>query len=136
MTAGTIVGGFLIAWGRITQRVNDQGEHQKKTNGKVEKQHEKEVSLDKEIQAIKSRCETRGSLWRRNNEDHIELFTRINSLEKGLAALPGQVSEMIDSKLEQWRKHMRTDLRATIQELGDERRKQRQATNSTNKEDE
>jgi len=54
----------------------------------------------------------------------LELFAWVNSLEKWLSALPCQVSDMIDKKMDKWRSYMRDDIRSTIHEIDEERRKQ------------
>lgn len=113
--------GALIAWGRICRTVEEHGEHQKKQNGRIESQAEKESSLQAEIESMKSRVKATDNLFRRNNEDHIELFARINQLEKGQAALPGQMAQMMDDKFKQWRKDIKSDIKATIYEIDREK---------------
>lgn len=134
--AGSVIGAFLIAWGRMSGKVTDHEKRLDYSNGQIAQQCQRDSSLEAEIQAMKSRCESRDSLWRRNNDDHIELFSRVNSLEKGHAAMPGQISEMIDKKLEQWRKHTRADMRQVIEEIDREKMKfQRRKTNGHKEEE-
>lgn len=127
----------LIAWGRMTQTTKHQGEKQAITNGRVDEQAKKDTSLQSEIEGIKARNEAKEWLWRMNNEAHSEMHARICALEKGLASLPLQVSEMIDDKLKQWREYSKEDMRKVIREIDQEKMKfQRRKTNGTHKEDE
>ena len=117
--------GMLIAWGRMKNEVQNHEKRLNYSNGQIAKQDQKDSNLEAELRAMKSRHESRDSLWRRNNEDHIEIFARINSLEKGQAALPGQMAEMIDKKFKQWREDIKTDIKATIYEIDKEKERKR-----------
>ena len=117
--------GAFVAWGRMSQTVKEHGEHQKKQNGKLDCQAKKDSDLQAEIESMKSRVKATDNLFRRNNNDHVEMFSRINALEKGYAALPGQMAEMMDDKFKQWRKDIKTDIKATIYEIDREKERKR-----------
>lgn len=117
--------GALITWGRMQRAVQDHDKRLDCNNSKLDKQEAQGGDLDAEVRAIKSTLESRDSLWRRNNGDHVELFSRINSLEKGLAALPGQMSDMMDQRFERWRKTLQNDIKATIYEIDKEKGRQK-----------
>lgn len=112
------IAGFVftrgIKEGRLQQRVDTCEERLNLSNGERKDMTKVETYLESEISGMKSRLEQRDSLWRRNNEDHIEIFSRINALEKGQAALPGQVAEMMEQRFnqwfERWRKMIQTDI--------------------------
>lgn len=127
--AGSILGAFLIAWGRIKNEVQNHEKRLDYSNGQLASQNAKDSSLEAELSAIKSRCESRDSLWRRNNDDHVEIFARINSLEKGHAAMPGQMAEMMDGRFEKWQealeKMLTQNIKAAIYEIDSEKMKYR-----------
>lgn len=123
VTTLSVFAGAFFAWGKITERVSEQGERQKDTNGKIDAQVQKDNDLQSEINAVKERCATRDDMWKRNNDDHGEIFARLNSLEKEFSAMPGQFSRTMDEKFKQWRGFVRTDIKATIYEIDKEKGK-------------
>lgn len=121
ITALIAAAGGLIAWGRTQRAVQDHDKRLDCNNGKLDKQEAQDSDLDAELRALKSRVDSRDSLWRRNNDDHVEMFSRINALEKGYAALPGQMAEMMDQRFERWRKTLQGDIKATIYQVDKEK---------------
>lgn len=122
ITTLSVFAGAFFSWGKICEKVSEQGEWQKKTNGKVDAQIQRDNDLQTEINKIKERCSNRDDMWRRNNEDHSEIFARLNSLEKEFAAMPGHLSKAMDEKFKQFRGFVRTDIKATIYEIDKEKR--------------
>ena len=125
--------GAAIVWGRYKERIDNHEQRLDTSNGKIEKQGKKDFCLQQELEGIKQRCVERESLWRRNNNDHIELFSRINSLEKGLAAMPGQLKDMIDASFKEWQVVWRRDIKYTIYEIDREKAKANGINGKNNK---
>lgn len=125
VSAGLVLFGMKIDQarkeGKLGQQVQDHDEWLKCSNGKLSEQQKKDADLESELRAIKSRCESRESLWRRNNEDHVELFARVNALEKGQAAMPGEMAKIMDKRFEDWQKVLKRDIKATIYEIDREK---------------
>jgi len=125
ISAGVVLIGMKVDQarmeGKLGQQVQGHSEWLKCNNGKFSEQQKKDTDLEVELRAVKSRCESRDSLWRRNNEDHIEMFSRINALEKGHAALPGQMAQMMDERFKSWQGVLKRDIKATIYEIDREK---------------
>jgi hypothetical protein len=104
----------LIAWGRLTQKQRHQAEHQLATNGKVDAQTKKDSELEVAVSKIQATCAERHDLLVKNDREHSELFSRIQSLETGVAALPGKIIEKMDARFSDWRVTINSDIRNTI----------------------
>lgn len=111
--------------GKLGQQVQEHDKRLECNNGKLSEHRKRESDLDAEVRAIKQRMETRDSLWRRNNDDHIKMFSRINALEKGHAAMPGQMAEMMDQRFKSWQQVLKRDIKATIYEIDREKERGR-----------
>lgn len=122
ITALSMFGAAFVAWGRITQSVQVHGLNQRKHDNELLLQIKRAGELKAEIESIKTRCATRESLCHKNNEEHVELFSRIHILETSLAALPGRSAEMIDKKFVKWRDYLKDDIRSVLYELEREKR--------------
>lgn len=109
-----LVAATLVAWGRMTQTQKHQVERQAATNGKVEAQNKKDSELEVKLSKIQTTCQERHELLSKNDKDHIELFSRVQSLETGLAALPGKIIDRMDARFTDWRKTINDDIRNTI----------------------
>jgi len=124
-SAGVVLFGMKIDQarreGKLGQQVQEHDERLRCNNGKLSDHQKRESDLDAEVRAMKQRMEARDSLWRRNNDDHIEMFSRINALEKGHAAMPGQMAKMMDERFKSWQAVLKRDIKATIYEIDQEK---------------
>lgn len=121
-TGVVVIAGALVAWGRLRERVRNHEESQKKSNGKIDAQKEKDSELQAQLRAVESRCEARKEQFRRNDADHEEIFRRLVTLETGMAALPGKIADRMDTQFKEWRKTWSRDVKAIIYEVDSEKK--------------
>ena len=106
--------GAAVAWGRMKQRMQEHEQHLSRSNGKLSAQGKKDQDLELSIKALETTCSNRSERLEKNEREHVELFTRIQSLETGLAALPAKIIEQMDSRFRDWRATINSDIRNTI----------------------
>jgi hypothetical protein len=112
-----VLAGAFVAWGRLTQRVTNLEQHQACSNGKLDKNNEKDGEIISRLQGVESRCVERETAFAKNNQAHVEIFGRLHALEIGLASLPGQMSDRMNKDLKEFRKDLAKDIRNVVLEF-------------------
>lgn len=105
-----VLAGVFIAWGQLKEQVKRHGICLDSGKSKLEKQEK-----------IEAKVETIEKFLERDEKDHIEIFGRLHSLEIGMAALPGQMAQMIDERFERFRENIKTDVKSVIYEVKNEK---------------
>lgn len=112
-----VLAGVFVAWGQLKEQVKRHGICLDSGKSKLEKQDK----IKAKVEIIESRCVEREKFMNRNEKDHIEIFGRLHSLEIGMAALPGQMAQMIDERFEKFRVNIKTDVKSVIYEVKNEK---------------
>lgn len=120
---GSLIGAFgaIIAatfwiarhWGATEQETKDHAQRLNLTNGKLQKQEEKDEKIMSEIACIKSTCDARKELLQayeiKNQQEHDEINKNIRYIENKFSA-------QIDKKFSEWRTYIQQDIKAAIYE--------------------
>ena len=119
-----VVGG-AVAWGKLRQQIREHEQHLSRSNGKLSAQGRKDQDLELAIKTIETNCANRAERLKENEQEHVELFTRVKSLETGLAAIPGKIMELMDARFSDWRTTINSDIRNTIYAIDREKERDR-----------
>jgi hypothetical protein len=120
-SGGMVLAGALVAWGRIQERVRSHQQRLDLSNGKLDDQSRKDSEIEVKLSKIHATCAERYELLMKNDREHVEIFSRVHSLETGLAALPGKIIEQMDARFKDWRTSINSDIRNTIYAIDRER---------------
>lgn len=110
ITAAICFVGFLVTWGGYKEKVDYQKKRLDASIGKLDKQAHEDTKLKEALSVIQATCSGRKELFDRNDKDHIEMFSRINALETGMAALPGKLADRMQEQFEKWRSSVKSDI--------------------------
>jgi len=111
----TVLAGVFVAWGQLKEKVENQGDCLDSGKEKFEKYDK----IQNRVESIEGRCSEREKLMNKNDRDHVEIFARLHSLEIGMAALPGQMGDMIDERFERFRGIIKSDMKSVFYEAKD-----------------
>jgi len=117
-------GGIVYVWGRQSQKIEAFTEKFKKQNGvnkdvneRINKQQDKDFSMEKKIDVIYSNCTHRKEAMDKNDKEHSELYskmyaldTRMHTLEKGVQQIPLTMNAKMDDKFKEWRSYLAGDM--------------------------